>query len=71
MEFLMLLKVILEIMVVKEVPSNSLIGRSKGQINGKYRGLVGKVAVVKGYSRRLTDSEVLKNYRALKSRFGL
>ena len=53
------------------VPSNSVIGRSKGQINDKYRGLVGKVAVVKGYSRRLTDSEVLKNYRALKSRFGL
>ena len=52
-------------------PSNSFIGRSRTQINSKYRGLVGKVAVLRCYSRRLTDSEVLQNYHALKSRFGL
>jgi len=52
-------------------PSNSFIGRSRTQITSKYRGLVGKVAVVKCYSRRLTDSEVLQNYNALKGRFGL
>tara|TARA_B100001093_G_scaffold503350_1_gene557605 strand:+ start:2490 stop:3260 length:771 start_codon:yes stop_codon:yes gene_type:complete len=52
-------------------PSNSFIGRSKTQIDGKYRGLVGKVAVVKCYGKKLSDSEVLQNYHALKGRFGL
>ena len=52
-------------------PSNSFIGRSRTQIDGKYRGLVGKVAVVKCYSKFLSESEVFQNYLALKGRFGL
>jgi len=50
---------------------NSIIGRSYIQISGKWRKLVGKIAVVKVYSKQLSDSEVLQNYHALKSRFGL
>ena len=52
-------------------PSNSFIGRTRTQINGKYRGLVGKIAVVKCYSKFLSGSEVFQNYLALKGRFGL
>ena len=52
-------------------PTTSLIGRSKTQIDGKYRGLVGKVAVVKCYGKFLSESEVLQNYNAFKGRFGL
>ena len=52
-------------------PTTSLIGRSRTQIDGKYRGLVGKVAIVKCYSKFLNDSEVFQNYHALKGRFGL
>jgi len=52
-------------------PSNSFIGRSRTQINGKYRGLVGKVATVKCYGKQLSASEVLQNYNALRGRFGI
>jgi len=52
-------------------PTNSFIGRSRTVIDGKYRGLVGKVAVVKCYGKQLSASEVLQNYNALKGRFGL
>ncbi len=51
--------------------TNGIIGRARGQINGVYRKLVGKIAVVKVYSKQLSDSEVLQNYNALKSRFGV
>ena len=50
-------------------PTNSFIGRSRTQVNGKYRGLVGKIAVVKCYSKFLSESEVFQNYLALKGRY--
>ena len=50
---------------------NSIIGRSYIQISGKWRKLVGKIAVVKVYSKQLSDSEVFQNYLALKGRFGI
>ena len=51
--------------------TNGIIGRARGQINNKWRKIVGKIAVVKVYSKQLSDSEVLQNYHALKGRFGL
>ena len=51
--------------------TNGIIGRTRTAINGVYRKLVGKIAVVKVYSKQLSDSEVLQNYNALKSRFGV
>tara|TARA_S200000501_G_scaffold99167_1_gene92613 strand:- start:86 stop:826 length:741 start_codon:yes stop_codon:yes gene_type:complete len=51
--------------------TNSIIGRARTQINGVWRKLVGKIAVVKVYSKQLSDSEVLQNYHALKGRFGI
>ena len=51
--------------------NNSIIGRAYIKIGNNWRKLVGKIAVVKVYSRQLSDSEVLQNYHALKSRFGL
>ena len=52
-------------------PTNSFIGRSRTKIGSIFRKLVGKIAVVKCYSKQLSDSEVLQNYNALKSRFGV
>ena len=51
--------------------NNSYIGRSAQTIGGAYRGLVGKIAIVRCYDRQLSDTEVLQNYTALKGRFGL
>ena len=52
-------------------PTNSFIGRSRTIVGNKWRKLVGKIAVVKCYSKQLNDSEVLQNYHALKARFGI
>ena len=51
--------------------TNGIIGRSRTAINNVYRTFAGKIAVVKVYSKQLSDSEVLQNYHALKSRFGV
>lgn len=51
--------------------SVSYIGRSATTISGAYRGLVGKIAIVRCYSKQLSDAEVAQNYNALKGRFGL
>ena len=51
--------------------SSSFIGRTKTTISDAYRGLVGKIAIVRCYDRQLSDAEVLQNYNALKGRFGL
>ena len=50
---------------------NSFIGRSKTTISSAYRGLVGKIAIVRCYDKQLSDAEVAQNYNALKGRFGL
>lgn len=49
----------------------SYIGRSATTISSAYRGLVGKIAIVRCYDRQLSDAEVFKNYTALRGRFGL
>ena len=51
--------------------SVSYIGRSATTISDAYRGLVGKIAIVRCYSKQLSDAEVLENYAALRGRFGL
>jgi len=51
--------------------SASYIGRTATQISGEYRGLVGKIAIVRCYNKQLSDAEVLENYAALRGRFGL
>ena len=50
-------------------PTNSFIGRSRTIVGANWRKLVGKIAVVKCYSKQLSDSEVLQNYDALKWRY--
>ena len=49
----------------------TIIGRSKDDQNGTYRSFIGKVANIKIYNRVLTPQEVLQNYNATKTRFGL
>ena len=49
--------------------TNGIIGRARTSINNKWRKLVGKIPVVKVYSKQLSDSEVLQNYDALKWRY--
>ena len=44
------------------------IGRDADH-NGSY--FNGRIAIVQAYNRALTAAEVLQNYNALKSRFGL
>jgi hypothetical protein len=51
--------------------SVSYIGRTATTISDVYRGLVGKIAIVRCYSKQLSDAEVSQNYNALKGRFGL
>ena len=51
--------------------SVSYIGRSATTVSGAYRGLVGKIAIVRCYSKQLSDAEVSQNYNAVKGRFGL
>ena len=51
--------------------SVSYIGRSATTISSAYRGLVGKIAIVRCYNKQLSDAEVLENYAALRGRFGL
>jgi len=44
------------------------IGRD-GDANNSY--FNGRIAIVQAYNRKLSDAEVLQNYNAHKSRFGL
>lgn len=44
------------------------IGRYYASNNGRYNGDIAQICI---YNRALTDSEVIQNYNALKSRFGL
>lgn len=54
-----------------DASSVSYIGRTATTISDVYRGLVGKIAIVRCYGKQLSDAEVSQNYNALKGRFGL
>jgi hypothetical protein len=47
---------------------NGVIGREGDNTNFPYKG---NIAITRIYNRVLTDSEILQNYNAVKSRFGL